>query len=542
MEKELNDVNEECFNLKKQRKLEVFDDILSHVGGFGKYQLTLILIFFPFAIAFLIVFFSQIFITVIPQKHWCKVNEVSDLNLTQEQKFQLVIPQSKQYPYYDRCHYKKLNLQNSSTTSDKFNISKWETGELIQCNQWEYDFNDVPYASIGVELNWVCNREYLIATAQSIFYFGSIFGNFIFGWISDRYGRTRGLLCCSATAFIASIGTANSYNFWTFAICRFLMGFAYDNIIIIPFIIVLEYTSAKRRSEIGCLVFGFNFALGLLVVTWSPYIIKNWRHFAYFNSLPCLLCFFITFLMPESARWYLTKGKVDELLKKLRRISKVNNKIPREGVFEEFLENITYRKENVENATLLDIRSTPSLAKNVLLLAIVFSQSTLTMDTYIYYSNRYDMSIFMSFTWFSVECFIAAIFTRLISIRWGLRFSGFLGLLLATVFGFTLVFTKNETVKIVAGSLGRMCTGFVQILYSQYVAEFFPTSLRTQGSALIHFASTWRELPMLIIATLTLINSILILFLPETTGKNLRQTLQEGEDFCKNKKFWPILV
>lgn len=53
------------------------------------------------------------------------------------------------------------------------------------------------------------------------------------------------------------------------------------------------------------------------------------------------------------------------------------------------------------------------------------------------------MSIFMSFTWFSVEVFIAAIFTRLISIRWGLRFSGFLGLLLATVFGFTLVFTKN---------------------------------------------------------------------------------------------------
>lgn len=87
MEKELNDVNEECFNLKRQRKLEVFDDILSHVGGFGKYQLTLILIFFPFAIAFLIVFFSQIFITVIPQKHWCKVNEVSDLNLTQEQKY-----------------------------------------------------------------------------------------------------------------------------------------------------------------------------------------------------------------------------------------------------------------------------------------------------------------------------------------------------------------------------------------------------------------------------------------------------------------------
>ncbi|XP_043480899.1 carcinine transporter-like [Leptopilina heterotoma] len=406
-------------------------------------------------------------------------------------------------------------------------------------------------------MNWVCDQEYLVAAAQSIFCIGSICGNFLFGWISDRYGRKKGLLCCSATAFIASIGTANTHNFWSFALCRFLMGFAFDNIVMIPFIIVSEYVSANKRSEIGCLLFGFCLGIGLLVVTWSSYLIQNWRLFVYFNSLICLIGFITALLMPESARWYLTKGMTDKILKKLRRISKVNGKVPEDDLLLESLENITRRNKNVENATLLDLRSSPSLSKNVILLAIVFAQNTLTMDTHIYYSNRYEMTIFMSFTWFSVELFIASLFVRLFSVRWGLRFSGFIGLFLATIFGFTFVFTKNEIVKIVAGSIGRMCMCFVQVLYSQYVADFFPTTLKAQGSALVHFvsvlmhfvapyiivlASTWRELPMIIIATLTLINSILILFLPETTGKNLRQTLQDGEKFCKNKKFWPIFV
>lgn len=143
----------------------------------------------------------------------------------------------------------------------------------------------------------------------------------------------------------------------------------------------------------------------------------------------------------------------------------------------------------------------------------------------------------------------------------------------------------TETIKIITGCLGRMSLSYMLLMYVQYVPEFFPTTLRTQGTALIHFlsivmhfaapyviilvrnfhfqylyrqfrmiplyfprliffqqASTWRELPMIIVAILSLLNSILILFLPETVGKNLPQTLEDGENFCKNKKLWPILI
>lgn len=85
MSKYYSDVNEKC--LKNREKFKVFDDILPHVGDFGKYQWFLISTLTPFGLAFLTVFFSQILLTAVPQKHWCKVDELANLNLTQEQKY-----------------------------------------------------------------------------------------------------------------------------------------------------------------------------------------------------------------------------------------------------------------------------------------------------------------------------------------------------------------------------------------------------------------------------------------------------------------------
>ncbi|XP_043480772.1 uncharacterized protein LOC122510278 [Leptopilina heterotoma] len=263
MEKLNNDDNEQCLT-RGRKKIEDFDDILTHVGDFGKYQFTLMLSLIVFGSGLTTIYFSQIFLTLVPQKHWCKVNELMNFNLTQEERRKLIIPQSKDYPYYDRCNYKIFNYTNISR--DNFNSFNWNADKSIKCSQWEYDFNEIPYATISTELNWVCEKEYLIATTQSLFYVGSVFGNFIFGWISDHYGRTRGLLCCTIAAFFASIATAHSHNFWSFAACRFFVGFAYDSIIMIPMIIVLEYVMPMKRSLIGWLAMGVNFTIGALTL------------------------------------------------------------------------------------------------------------------------------------------------------------------------------------------------------------------------------------------------------------------------------------
>lgn len=60
-----------------------FDDLLPHVGEFGRYQQILFLLMIPFAFFVAFVYFSQIFITLVPEEHWCKVPELANLSVEQ---------------------------------------------------------------------------------------------------------------------------------------------------------------------------------------------------------------------------------------------------------------------------------------------------------------------------------------------------------------------------------------------------------------------------------------------------------------------------
>lgn len=65
--------------IAKQIKVD-FDDILPHIGEFGRYQKLLFLMMIPFAFFVCFVYFSQIFMTLVPEHHWCHVPELQHLN------------------------------------------------------------------------------------------------------------------------------------------------------------------------------------------------------------------------------------------------------------------------------------------------------------------------------------------------------------------------------------------------------------------------------------------------------------------------------
>jgi OCT family organic cation transporter-like MFS transporter 4/5 len=51
----------------------------------------------------------------------------------------------------------------------------------------------------------ICNREELGNLLQSIVYFGSLVGFFIFSFIADNYGRKLGLGISWFTAFLGAV-------------------------------------------------------------------------------------------------------------------------------------------------------------------------------------------------------------------------------------------------------------------------------------------------------------------------------------------------
>lgn len=65
----------------QEKPIVDFDDLLPHVGEFGRYQKILFLLMIPFAFFVAFVYFSQIFITIVPEEHWCYVPELEHLSV-----------------------------------------------------------------------------------------------------------------------------------------------------------------------------------------------------------------------------------------------------------------------------------------------------------------------------------------------------------------------------------------------------------------------------------------------------------------------------
>lgn len=70
------------FDVEKPGSTNVdFDDLLPHIGNFGNYQIILFLLLAPYTLFYVFVYFTQIFITLVPNDYWCNVPELAELEV-----------------------------------------------------------------------------------------------------------------------------------------------------------------------------------------------------------------------------------------------------------------------------------------------------------------------------------------------------------------------------------------------------------------------------------------------------------------------------
>ncbi|KAG7200649.1 hypothetical protein KM043_001205 [Ampulex compressa] len=102
------------------------------------------------------VYFTQLFITVVPSEHWCKLPNASGLPMEELRK--LAIPRADLVPYeghqlaYSRCWM--YDLPMDQIIAAKQPDEGWP---MKRCEDWEFKFSreDVPYSSIATEHLWV---------------------------------------------------------------------------------------------------------------------------------------------------------------------------------------------------------------------------------------------------------------------------------------------------------------------------------------------------------------------------------------------------
>lgn len=76
--------------------------------------------------------------------------------------------------------------------------------------------------------------------------------------------------------------------------------------------------------------------LGAVTLPWIACFVGNWRTYSVVTSAPLALIVIAWWIVPESARWMVLRGRIDETIKTLKHCARVNNRTVPDSVYDEF--------------------------------------------------------------------------------------------------------------------------------------------------------------------------------------------------------------
>jgi putative MFS transporter len=151
--------------------------------------------------------------------------------------------------------------------------------------------------------------------------FGAMFGAVFYGWLADKIGRRKVFMMTVINFSIATgILTFTPDNAWIFlSVFRFLIGFGVGGLYCVDLPLVQEFVPASKRGMVGGLVTAavpIGVLLGAALGAYAtPFV--GWRGLFAIGMVPGLLTLLIRAWVPESPRWLLQMGRMDEARKSL---------------------------------------------------------------------------------------------------------------------------------------------------------------------------------------------------------------------------------
>ncbi len=189
-------------------------------------------------------------------------------------------------------------------------------------------FIETEFQLTKIELGWGVSSLALAATIAMM----------AAGPLSDRFGRRPVLKVAALLFAVSAIASAIAPNFITLVIARMVGGLGVGAALIIAPMYIAEIAPAEVRGRMVSFN-QLNIVIGITAAFFSNYLILtlgesgpawaeavhlgewNWRWMLGIETLPAVLYFFALLMVPESPRWLALKGREDEALKVLERVT-----------------------------------------------------------------------------------------------------------------------------------------------------------------------------------------------------------------------------
>ncbi|KAG4072079.1 hypothetical protein HA402_015578 [Bradysia odoriphaga] len=372
-----------------------------------------------------------------------------------------------------------INLRSIlAATGQTFDTT--EDFHSYDCEAYEFDAHE----NVISEWDLVCDREYLVNVVEMCFLAGAAVGSICSGWVSDRYGRRHTLMVLILMQAVFGTAVAFSTSLSMFMALRTVLGFASMGVTMVSFVLVVELVSGKWRTIIGVLDI-LPVAVSYILIAGIAYAVPQWRELQLVITVPWIGFLFAWYHMPESPRWLLENGKIDELVKVINVAAKWN-KMELPSGFEKTL----HQPERTVTASFLQLFKGRYCRTTLLMVVIWYSLILIYFGLTLHLAHL-GGDIFVTTIMAGLLEAVSILLCIFVVLKLGLKTNLVIYMLVAGAgcLGVYFLPDGNYLGVITFAMIVKCSIGATNALVPTFTAVLYPTSMRTLSVGIGNFAA-----------------------------------------------------
>ena len=429
-----------------------------------------------------------------------------------------------------------------------------------------YDSSNIGGALLFItkEFNLSVGQQQLVTTAVVV---GEVLGALFGGALANRIGRKRSMVLVAGTFALFSLLSALAWSVPSLIVARLLLGLTIGVSVVVVPVFVAESAATKVRGAL-LVLYQVATVIGIILgylVAWALAQTESWRWMLGLAAIPGALITVTLLRLPDTARWYMMRGRRAEARKTLAQVEGPGVDLDAE------LDDMQAALSQGKKGSWRDMIRKPFLRATIFVVGLGFFVQITGINAIVYYSPRIFeamgfsgnaallglpalvqvaglAAVFVSLVlvdrmgrrpilltgigiMIAANALLIAVFSVGSDFGGALTFLGFLGLLLFTV-GFTFGFGAlvwvyaGESMPAQLRSLGASAMLTADLVANVAVAAIFLTLLTRLGGA-----GTFVVFGVLALAAFVFVYRLA----PETKNRPLEDIRQYWENGGK----WP---
>ncbi|KAL5273017.1 hypothetical protein ACFFRR_000035 [Megaselia abdita] len=531
---------------KRENIKEETDVIGELVGGFGKWQflMTILLSLFQIPNTFHI---SSTIYQAAEKDFWCErpshlkhvpVDVWRNISDSRDNCFQAKIN-------WDEISLKDADVKNNNIPSPSFSSAIDGDDGRIPCTSWEFDRNDNIGNNWISEWHLVCESEYLKSVAEMFFLVGVATGGILSGYLSDKFGRKTLLFISTFLQTICAIALYFVTTFELYLALRTFLGFVSVSVTYAALILAIEYVDGDWKTIAGMYNL-FPLPISYTMISGIAYLTQDFQRLQLCISIPGIFLLLLWFVVPESPRWLLVKGRTEDVKKIVEATAKFNNKILPNDYENKLKPPPGTMQNGIEvTASFMSLFRVKYLRRITLCFLSIWFIMNLVYYGIILNMSTFGGNVYLNTALAGLVEIPAIAIAMFIILKVGKKWLFFSTLICAGLACLCATLTEGDNnylwLKITFVMIGKFTISAGNTIMPVYTAELYPTAIRNAGVGACNVAAGVALIStpylsllnkidvhfmMACLAIASLLGGIVVVFLPETSKGQHKEEIE----------------